>query len=188
MTTKVCQHCKKEFQSKRSDRKTCSPSCKAAMHAARREIPAAPSEAMKTLGLVLGSKAPQGTIGYRLGIPLYKLGRVEESMRQELYWFPRLDHHKSIRWDRSFSDRPYFALTRTHFEPPRVPLAATYVVHFIDEKGLVLATPTDLANGVKVVEASRMSWPGTHGIRQSRGGSVRNLVELAKLSASSSKG
>lgn len=187
MTTKICQHCKKEFVSKRSDRKHCSASCKAAAHAARRDTPAVPSDAMKTLGLLLGSLAPPGTVGYRLAIPLCKLGRVEESMRHELYWFPRLDHRRSVRWDGSFSDRPFFALTTTHFEPPRVPLAATYVVHFIDEKGLVLATPAELAGGVKVIEAARMSWPGTHGVRQGRGGSVRNLIELAKLAASSSK-
>lgn len=185
MSVNICRQCKKEFLSKRSDRQHCSSPCRVADRAAKAKIPVVPSEAMKTLGLALSSMVPSGTIGYRLGLPLGRLHRVEISRRQDLYWFPSLEG-RSLRWDGSFSDRPYFLLSATQFEPPKVPVADTYVIHFVDEKGLILPTPGPLAAGVKIAEASRMSWPGTHGVRQSRGGRVRNVVELNNIAMSSS--
>lgn len=79
-----------------------------------------------------------------------------------------------------------FPLSATQFEPPRVPASDTYFIHFVDEKGLTLPTPSALAAGVKIAEASRMSWPGTHVVRQTRSGRVRNVVELNKIAMSSS--
>jgi hypothetical protein len=60
------------------------------------------------------------------------------------------------------------------------------MIQFVDENGLVLPTPPSLEPGIKISEASRMSWPGTHGVRQTRNGSIRNLVDLTKIAASSS--
>lgn len=185
MSVNICRHCKKEFLSKRSDKQHCSNSCRAIDRSAKAKIPALPSEAMQTLGLALSSMAPSGTIGYRLGLALGRLHNVEEGRRQDLYWFPSLEG-RSMRWDGSFSDRPYFLLSATQFEPPRVPAMDTYVIHFVDEEGLTLPTPGSLTAGIKIAEASRMSWPGTHGVRQSRGGRVRSVVELSKIAMSSS--
>lgn len=182
MASNTCQCCKQTFTSQRSDKKYCSSSCHSAGERMKNRVPVVPSEAMKTLALALGSVAPRGTVGYRLALPKSVLN-PRRGPQPDLHWFPGLQYRRSLRWDGSYSDRPYFALTKTDFEPPRVPIATTYVINFIDEKGLTLPTPGSLAAGVKISEASRMSWPGTHGVRESRNGRVRNLVSLAAISS-----
>ena len=183
MTLKICQLCKREFKCSRRDRRHCSKSCKSAARS-NRESPI-PSETMLSLGLVLKSAAPEGTIGYRLGLPVRRSSRraglvpvpLATNTAQEMIWFPPA-HQRSLRWDGSYSEQPYFVLTRSAFEPPRVPVAASYRIEFIAATGLILQTPSMLESGVRVAESSRMSWPGTHNVRQARQGSVRTVVEL----------
>jgi hypothetical protein len=185
MAINTCQFCKKSFTSQRSDKKHCSSSCRVADAKIKRNVPAVASEAMKTLGLALGSIAPAGTVGYRLALPKSVL-HPRSAWSGELHWFPGLHHRRTLRWDGSYSDRPYFALTKAEFEPPRVPAATVYIIHFIDEKGMTLPTPKSLADGVKISEAAEMSWPGTHGVRRSRNGKVRSLLSLTAISSSES--
>lgn len=181
----TCQICNQPFTSQRSDKKFCSPSCRSAAARAKDRVAAVPSEAMKTLGLALGSIAPAGTVGYRLALPQSVL-QPRRASSGDLHWFPGLQRRRTMRWDGSYSDRPYFTLTRTVFEPPRVPIATVYVIQFIDDKGMTLPTPQSLGAGVNIVEPARMSWPGTHGVRRSRNGRVRNLVSLTVISSSES--
>lgn len=185
MSANTCQICHQPFTSQRSDAKYCCAACRAAAVRARERIAPILSEAMKTLGQALGSIAPAGTVGYRLALPKTVL-QPRRGTSGELHWFPGLQRRRTMRWDGSYSDRPYFVLTRTTFEPPRVPVATVYVIQFIDEKGLTLPTPKSLAAGVSIVEATRMSWPGTHGVRRSRQGRVRHVVSLTALSSSES--
>lgn len=126
-----------------------------------------PSEVMISLGLAFKSAAPEGTVGYRLGLKTAKV----------THWFPA-QAKRSLRWDGSFSTRPYFVLTDKDFEPARVPKAATYIVHFVGLHGEILPTPEMFRNGIAIVEASRMSWPGTHKVRETSNGRVRAVVEL----------
>lgn len=174
MATNICQQCKTEFTSKRRDRRCCSSSCTWANEQAR----AAPttSEAMLALGLHLKSGAPECTAGYRLGL-LPKRTLRQPAPSPEPIWFPP-QGKRSLRWDRSYSDRPYFVLTRTDFEPPRVPEVGAYLIQFVSSSGLTLPTPSIFETGVAVAEAVRMSWPGTHHVRESRKGAVRHTVEL----------
>lgn len=179
MALNICQLCKREFTSTRSDKKFCSRSCQWAKENRKEKVHA--SEAMLSLGLVLKSAAPDGTVGYRLGLRVPKSRRgasVEKTMPQpDVLWFPPVGK-KSLRWDHSYSEQPFFVLTRTVFEPPKVPKATTYQIEFIGSTGFVLPTPSKFQAGVIIAEASRMTWPGTHHVRQSRRGTVRNLVEL----------
>mgnify|MGYP000278791056 CR=1 FL=1 len=186
MASNTCQCCKQTFTSQRSDKKYCSPSCRSAGERMKNTIPAVPSEAMKTLGLALGTVAPAGTVGYRLGLPKSVLNPRRKELQSDLHWFPGLHYRRTMRWDGSYSDRPYFALTKTEFEPPRVPVATIYVINFIEDKGLTLLTPGKLAADIRISEASEMTWPGAHGVRRSRNGRVRNLVSLTAISSSES--
>lgn len=167
MSVNTCQHCRREFVCKRRDKQFCSSSCKWAGQQARPKTPPMPSEPMLALGLSLKRAAPKGTIGYRLGLKLAKT----------TFWFPP-QACKSRRWDGSFSTRPYFVLTAKDFEPPRAPKAGNYILHFVGSDGQILVTPELFRNGVQIVEASRMSWPGTHQVRQVSDGRVRTLVDL----------
>lgn len=180
MATNICLHCKREFICHRRDKKCCSPACR--WHLYNNRGPALPSEAMLALGLALKGAAPAGTVGYRLGLRMRRPKLRAEStpsqpIAQEIFWFPPIGK-RSLRWDDSFSDTPHFVLTKTTFEPPKVPKATTYLIEFLSATGLVLPTPSIFENGVAIAEASRMSWPGTHQVRATRGGVVRSLVEL----------
>jgi hypothetical protein len=181
MALNICQHCKREFTSRRRDKRFCSRSCQWAQGSKGDRV--LPSETMLALGLVLKSAAPEGTVGYRLGLRVPQFRRRAQTgspgqpaSRPEVYWFP--PEGKSLRWDDSYSEQPYFILTRTNFEPPKVPKATTYLIEFLGATGLVLPTPGIFQAGVAIAEASRMTWPGTHHVRQPRGGIVRNTVEL----------
>lgn len=167
MATNICQHCRRRFDCTRSDRLFCRASCRWAHHKDVVQTPPMPSETMLALGFALKGAAPSGTAGYRLGLQLAK----------GMFWFPS-QGQRSRRWDGSFSDRPYFVLRANCFEPPKVPKAANYIVHFVDQQGTVLPTPDRFQNGVIVAEASRMSWPGTHRVREVRDGKVKSIVDL----------
>lgn len=179
MTVKICPQCKAEFTCKRRDKRCCSTSCEWANEQTR--AAPTPSEAMLALGLHLKSGAPEGTAGYRLGLPpkrtIKRPGASSPATPSAPIWFPP-QGQRSLRWDRSYADRPYFVLTRLNFEPPRVPTVGTYLIQFVTAAGLVLPTPSIFDAGVAVAEASRMSWPGTHQVRTARQGAVRNVVEL----------
>lgn len=167
MAVNTCQHCQRSFVCDRRDRRFCQSSCRWANSKERPKVPPMPSEAMLSLGLALKSAAPTGAAGYRLGL---KTARVT-------HWFPG-QARRSRRWDGSFSTRPYFVLTDKDFEPPRVPKATTYIIHFIGMHGEILPTPEVFRNGITVVEASRMSWPGTHKVRETSDGRVGAVVEF----------
>lgn len=181
MALNTCQLCNREFTCRRRDKKFCSRSCQWAKESKGAKV--LPSETMLALGLVLKGAAPEGTVGYRLGLRIPQSRRKTQAApqgkhtsRPEVCWFP--PPGKSLRWDDSYSELPYFLLTRTNFEPPKVPKATIYLIEFLNPTGLVLPTPTKFQAGVTVAEASRMTWPGTHHVRQPRGGIVRNTVEL----------
>ena len=167
MAMNICQQCQRRFSCDRSDKRFCQASCRWANKKDGPKTPPLPSETMLSLGMALKGAAPQGTVGYRLGLKLAK----------GMFWFPA-QGRRSLRWDGSFSNRPYFVLGANQFEPPKVPKATVYVIHFLDMHGEILATPERFISGVMVAEASRMSWPGTHQVRQVRNGSVRSVVEM----------
>ncbi len=190
MTVNICKNCKKEFKCTRRDKKNCSRSCDWEQER-QRESPR-PSELMLALGLVLKGAAPEGTAGYRLGLPPKRPSRkaraaapnASAASAAEPLWFPPA-HQRSRRWDGSYSEQPYFVLNRTVFEPPRVPVAGSYLIQFVTAAGLLLPTPSVFESGVTVAEAARMTWPGTHHVRQPRQGTVRSLVELVSTAKTS---
>ena len=167
MPVNTCQQCQREFSCKRRDKRFCSSSCRWVQSHEGQGAAPVPSESMIALGLAIKGAAPQGTIGYRLGL---RAGKA-------LHWFPS-QAGKSRRWDGSFSDRPYFLLTQKDYEPPRVPKSTSYLIQFIDASGQTLPTPPSFDSGVWIAEATRMSWPGTHRVREPREGRVRNVVDL----------
>jgi len=167
MAINTCPQCRRLFACKRKDKRFCGSSCKwvAAQEAPR--TPPMPSEAIVALGLALKRAAPQGAAGYRLGLNLAKV----------THWFPP-QARKSRRWDGSVSNRPYFVLTKKDFEPPKVPKSGNYIIHFVGFQGEILITPDIFRGGIVVPEGSRMSWPGTHQVREVSDGRVRTVVEL----------
>lgn len=155
---KLCEWCRKPIELKIASARFCSIACRSSGYrqACREPNRVAMPVEMQNLGHYLLCSSPKEAVGYRLRL----------LVGSGLVCYPPLVR-RSLRWDGCYDIRPYFEL-RPRFEPPRVPLVATYALSFVNKNYDELPLPAHVDRNVFVQIASEMCLPGRKSISRRR--------------------